>query len=144
MDGMSPSSGIAPLMRQDMAQLLQAASGPAGLNGGPESDPRRGAKEIEGYFIGYLMKLMRETVPKGLFGQSAGEQFRFFYDQEIGRLAAEGGGLGLTQMIEEDLKNKGFVTTDTNGSSSAPALPIQGPSETADPIRSADPYREKG
>ena len=141
---MFPTSGIAPLMRQDMGQLLDAAAGPGGLNPGKTDDPRRGAKEIEGYFIGYLMKLMRQSVPKGLFGQSAGDQFQFFYDQEIGRLAADSGGFGLTAMIEEDLKNKGFVATDTNRLSSGATLPIQGPRETADPAGSVGPQPEKG
>ena len=142
MDGTFQSGGMLP-MRPDMVQLL-TTTGPGSLAGGPDGNPGRGAKEIEGYFVSYLMKTMRDTVPKnGLFGQS-GEQFRFFYDQEIGRLAAESGGFGLARLIEEDLKNKGLVTTDTNRLSSAPSLPIQGPRETADPIRSADPYREKG
>ena len=142
MDGTFAVGGMLS-MRPDMVQLM-TATGPAPLAGMGELNPGRGPKEIEGYFIAYLMKTMRDTVPKnGLFGQS-GEQFRFFYDQEIGRLAAESGGLGLAQMIENDLKTKGFSPTDTNRSSSAPALPIQGPSETADPMRSAEPHGGKG
>jgi Rod binding domain-containing protein len=140
MDGLN---GIGP-MRPDMVSLM-TATGPGQLAGGPDAMPGRGAKEIESYFIGYLMKMMRDTVPKtGLFGKASGEQFRFFYDQEIGRLAAERGGLGLAQMIEEDMKKKGFSPTDSNRSSSAPALPIQGPKETPGPSGSGGPHRGKG
>ena len=84
-------------------------------------------KEVEGYFIGYLLQVMRQTVPKGLFGKSLGEQFYSFYDQEIGRLAAERGGFGLAAMIEADLRAKGPTRTEPNLSSSDGRRPIEGP-----------------
>lgn len=62
---------------------------------------REAAKEFEGYFISYLLKVMRETVPKGLFENKAGQMFYSFYDQEIGRLSAEAGGLGLARGLEQ-------------------------------------------
>ncbi|MCG3773321.1 MAG: hypothetical protein JW395_0127 [Nitrospira sp.] len=59
------------------------------------------AKEFESYFISNLLKIMRETVPKGALDNKGGAYFYSFYDQEIGRLAAESGGLGLARMIDE-------------------------------------------
>jgi peptidoglycan hydrolase FlgJ len=59
------------------------------------------AHEFEGYFISNLLKIMRETVPKGALENKGGAYFYSFYDQEIGRLAAESGGLGLARMIHE-------------------------------------------
>jgi peptidoglycan hydrolase FlgJ len=67
-----------------------------------EAELRRAAKEFDGYFVSYLMKVMRETVPKGLLENKGGEQFYYFYDQEIGRLAAEKGGLGFGKMILDE------------------------------------------
>ena len=58
-------------------------------------------QEFESYFISNLLKIMRETVPKGALENKAGAYFYSFYDQEIGRLAAESGGLGLARMIQE-------------------------------------------
>jgi Rod binding domain-containing protein len=107
-------------------------------------DPRRGVKEIEGFFIGHLLKVMRQTVPKGLFGSSASEQFNYFFDQEIGRLAAESGTFGLAAMVEADLQSKGLTITNTNGLSSTPGLPIQGPSESVIPPTPIGPHTEKG
>jgi len=59
------------------------------------------AHEFEGYFISNLLRVMRETVPKGALENKGGAYFYSFYDQEIGRLAAESGGLGLARMIQE-------------------------------------------
>jgi flagellar protein FlgJ len=59
------------------------------------------AHEFESYFISNLLKVMRETVPKGALENKGGAYFYSFYDQEIGRMAAESGGLGLARMIHE-------------------------------------------
>ncbi|GIW55312.1 MAG: flagellar rod-binding protein FlgJ [Nitrospiraceae bacterium] len=67
---------------------------------------REAAQEFEGYFIGQMMKAMRDTVPTGLFENKAGRMFYTFYDQEIGRLAAAAGGLGLAHLIESHYAQK--------------------------------------
>lgn len=71
-----------------------------------QNDPaqvHRAAKEFEGYFISYLLKEMRNTVHPGFVQNKDGQQFYAFYDQEIGRLAAESGGLGLAGMLQLSL-----------------------------------------
>ncbi len=65
---------------------------------------QKAAHEFEGYFISNLLKVMRETIPKGAIENKGGDFFYSLYDQEIGRLAAESGGLGLAGMIEEYTK----------------------------------------
>lgn len=50
------------------------------------------AQQFEAYFIGYIMGVMRETVPDGPFDSKAAKAFYSFYDAEIGRLAAKSGG----------------------------------------------------
>ena len=59
------------------------------------------AHEFEAYFISHLLKVMRETVPKGALENKGGAYFYSFYDQEISRLASEAGGIGLAKMIDE-------------------------------------------
>lgn len=68
---------------------------------GQLADLKEAAHEFEAYFISNLMKVMRETVPKGALDNKGGAYFYSFYDQEIGRLASEAGGLGLARMIHE-------------------------------------------
>jgi flagellar protein FlgJ len=68
---------------------------------GKLADLKDAAHEFEAYFISHMLKVMRETVPKGALENKRGAYFYSFYDQEIGRLASEAGGLGLAKMIHE-------------------------------------------
>lgn len=81
--------------------LLQAHPVLAQGRQGQLADLKDAAHEFEAYFISNLMKVMRETVPKGALDNKGGAYFYSFYDQEIGRLASEAGGLGLAKMIHE-------------------------------------------
>lgn len=71
---------------------------------------REAAHEFEGFFISYLLKVMRETVPNGLLENKAGQMFYSFYDQEIGRLAAQAGGIGLGTMVEDYIEKHSSPT----------------------------------
>ena len=60
----------------------------------------RASQEFESYFLSYLLKVMRETVPKGaLTANPMGEMFYSFYDEEIGKRAAQAGGIGLSEYM---------------------------------------------
>jgi peptidoglycan hydrolase FlgJ len=67
---------------------------------------RQAAQEFEAYFLSYLLKTMRETVPTGLLDRKGEAMWYSFYDQEIARLATEAGGIGLTQFIEGHMPGK--------------------------------------
>ena len=63
-------------------------------------DLLRASQEFESYFLAYLMKVMRETVPKGaLTANRMGDMFYSFYDEEIGKRAAQAGGIGLSDYV---------------------------------------------
>ena len=81
-----------------LSQIPQARA--QGLQG-QLVDLKEAAHEFEAYFISNLLKVMRETVPKGALENKGGAYFYSFYDQEIGRLASEAGGIGLARMIHE-------------------------------------------
>lgn len=68
---------------------------------GKLADLKNAAHEFEAYFISHMLKVMRETVPKGALENKGGAYFYSFYDQEISRLASEAGGIGLAKMIHE-------------------------------------------
>ena len=61
-------------------------------------------RQFESYFISYLLKVMRDTVPQGAIANKQGEYFYSLYDEEIGRRAAETGGIGISQMVEDYAK----------------------------------------
>lgn len=71
--------------------------------GDSPAEVRKAAREFEAYFVAYMMKVMRETVPSGPFESRAADHYHYFYEQEIGRMAAERGGLGLATFLEEHL-----------------------------------------
>jgi flagellar protein FlgJ len=87
---------------QEMERLARSFSASSQQAAGP-MDLRKAAQEFEGYFIAYLLKEMRNTVPTGFIENKAGQQFYTFYDQEIGRLAAQSGGLGLADMLHSEM-----------------------------------------
>ena len=70
-----------------------------------EGKIKQASEDFEAYFISYMLKVMRETVPKGLFTQNKmGEVFQSFYDEAIGKESAKIGGLGFAQYIETKLR----------------------------------------
>jgi len=75
-------------------------------------------RQFEAYFISYLLKVMRETVPQGAIANKQGAYFHSFYDQEIGIRAAESGGIGLTQVVQEHAE-KYFLPPPVQPSSSS-------------------------
>ncbi len=94
---------FAPAFYSDpSAPHMEAASQAIHRTGGRQEAEkmRQAGREFEGFFISYLLKTMRETVHSTLLKNQAGEMFYSFYDQELGRLAAEAGGLGLGNMVE--------------------------------------------
>jgi len=71
----------------------------------------RASQEFESYFLSYLMKVMRETVPKGaLTANRMGEMFYSFYDQEIGKRAAQAGGIGLSEYVLDSVARNEDLT----------------------------------
>ena len=93
-----PGSG--QVLRPD--QSGKVPSSPAGSN---PAEARRqlieAGRQFEAYFISYLLKVMRDTVPQGAIANKPGAYFYSFYDQEIGQRAADSGGIGITEMIQD-------------------------------------------
>jgi flagellar protein FlgJ len=108
------------MLRDNSWELADLRVGRAGDHAGPlllrkTAEPhslREAAQEFEAYFIAHLLRAMRDTVPTGLFENKAGRMFYTFYDQEIGRLVAAAGGLGLAHLIESHYAQKSVESLD--------------------------------
>ncbi|MBS0184725.1 MAG: rod-binding protein [Nitrospira sp.] len=74
-------------------------------------------QQFEAYFISYLLKVMRETVPEGALANKQGAYFYSFYDEEIGKRAAESGGIGIAKMVQENAEQH-FASSPLGHSSS--------------------------
>lgn len=70
-----------------------------------KDDLKKAAKEFESYFISYMLKEMRKTIPAdSLFGGGRGEEiYRSFQDEELAKSMVESGGIGLSDIIIRDL-----------------------------------------
>lgn len=70
-----------------------------------KDDLKKAAQEFESYFISYMLKEMRKTIPAdSLFGGGRGEEiYRSFQDEELAKSMVESGGIGLSDIIIRDL-----------------------------------------
>ena len=80
----------------------------------------RASQEFESYFVSYMLKVMRETVPQGeLTANKMGEMFYSFYDEEIGKRAAQSGGIGLSDYVLAAVaRNEDLARSPSNPSTS--------------------------
>lgn len=101
MDALSNLQGYAGLVasQQADARIKAAADGD-----GAAADARKAAEAFESYFIEAMLKEMRRTVPRSEDGQGqAMGIFEGMFDSAISERIAQGGGVGLADMIEESL-----------------------------------------
>ncbi len=84
---------------------------------------RNAAQEFEAIFIAYLLKVMRDTIEEsGLFEENPGKSvYTELFDQELARLMAQRGTLGVSELLERQL---GGVSGDP--ALSAPAAEPEG------------------
>src|SRR5207245_4829017 len=62
---------------------------------------RKAATEVESFFLYYLLKTMRQAIPKtGLLHSKGGDTYVSLFDQEVANLAAKRGGFGLAKTME--------------------------------------------
>jgi hypothetical protein len=62
---------------------------------------KKAATEFESFFLFYMMKTMRQAIPKSdLIRSNATDTYKGMFDQEIANLAAKRGGLGLAKVLE--------------------------------------------
>ncbi|MCC2641809.1 MAG: putative Peptidoglycan hydrolase FlgJ [Nitrospira sp.] len=96
----------------DLAQMTAAQpsgsltpAGPGQSGEKTRAELHKAGQEFESYFISYLIKNMRETIPKGLLDRKGEQVWYSFYDQEISRLATQAGGIGLTAFVDAYAEN---------------------------------------
>lgn len=107
------------------------------------------AQQFESFFIGMMLKSMRETVDKSELSESAAQDtFSGMFDKEVAHQMSRRGSLGIASMLERDfekmqsLQSTADALKQREGQSPAlhplvpgpaPALPLQPPSA---PLRS--------
>ncbi len=96
-----------------------------------QADPEniKAGEAMEGMFLDYMMKVMRETVPKGEFSSPATEIYQSMLDSEHAQKAAHAGGIGLADMVIAYLESQRYNR-------------ITGGSHEGQPIRTKPSTRE--
>ncbi len=94
--GILENSSESAQVQEQMGNLKKAVK---------QGDIKKASQDFEAYFMSYLLKVMRETVPKGALTQNRmGEVFHSFYDEAIAKQAVQVGGIGLAQFVETRLR----------------------------------------
>ena len=71
-----------------------------------EARLRRACLEFESLFVAHMLKAMRKTVSEGgAIGESnEGKIFKSMFDEKLALGIAQGGGIGLGEMLFEQIK----------------------------------------
>lgn len=110
-----------------LSALKQAAA-----NGNPQA-LREAARQFESLFTSMMLKSMREANFKDpLFGSDQGDLYQEMYDDQVAAEMSKGKGLGLADMLVQQLRRGGVGGADPAGASSSrptgntPALTTSG------------------
>ncbi len=91
---------------------------------------KQASQELESLFVYQLLQVMRRTVPRSTLwgGEKAGETLTWLMDQELSRSLSQRGGMGLAEIIVEQLdsiapsrSSRGEEEVDSKDGSSEPA-----------------------
>ncbi|TGB73306.1 flagellar assembly peptidoglycan hydrolase FlgJ [Escherichia sp. E4702] len=106
------------------AQSLNDLKAKAGED--PAANIRPVARQVEGMFVQMMLKSMREALPKGgLFSSENTRLYTSMYDQQIAQQMTAGKGLGLAEMMVEQMTPEQPLPAEE-----MPAGPMKFPLET--------------
>lgn len=88
------------------ADRAQAKSATSKADAAETAKLTKVSKDFESIFLAYMLKTMRQTVPKeGLMEESQGEEiFSGMRDEELSKGMANAGGIGLSKLLVDQLK----------------------------------------
>jgi flagellar protein FlgJ len=93
---------------------------------------REAAKQFESLFTSMMLKSMRQANFKDpLFGSDQGDLYQDMYDDQIAAVMSKGKGLGLADMLVQQLR-RATGSTDDSSSASKPSGTMPGAIATAD------------
>jgi flagellar protein FlgJ len=135
-------------------------SGLEGLKGGVKADDpqaiRAAAQQFESLFTNMMLKSMREAkLGQGLGDSQESDLYQDMYDQQISLKMAQGKGIGLADMLVQQLTRNSAAKAGAASQSAGPAPPAaSAPTQTsvgsnavgADPIgfvKKLEPYAEQ-
>jgi len=84
-----------------LPQINSAGTNPKMPESQDHGELEKACRDFESLFVNYMMKQMRETIPKdGLFGNSQAEQiYNSMLDQEVAKTISKQRGMGLAALM---------------------------------------------
>ena len=129
------SSTIADTANLTALQQAAAAHNPQAL--------KEAARQFESLFTGMVLKSMREAnFGDSLFGSDQEDMYQDMYDDQIASEISKGRGLGLADMLVQQLRRSGLpgttqgtsgtsASSGSSGSSGSPGTPVAAPGAAA-------------
>ena len=106
----------------NLASLKQAAA-----NNSPQA-LREAARQFESLFTSMMLKSMQEANFKDpLFGSDQGDLYQDMYDDQLAAVMSRGKGLGLADMLVQQLRREGAGAADSPGGSDPAGGTAPGP-----------------
>lgn len=123
----NPEANAADVSRKELQDKLNGLGGLSGRKLDPEARAKKLREACEGFesiFIQKMWQEMRNAVPKGGLLQGREEKFwQDMYDQELSKSMTKAGGIGLADMMYEQLsRNLVSASRSTAGSGIAGAF----------------------
>ena len=88
-----------------------------GTQTGGEADEATALRSFEAYFLGEMLRIAAPSNPTGLFdGGQAGRMYREHFYQELARVIADNGGVGVATSLAGQLSRHGASEADGTGS----------------------------
>ncbi|HEV2270746.1 MAG TPA: flagellar assembly peptidoglycan hydrolase FlgJ [Steroidobacteraceae bacterium] len=110
----------------NLASLKQAAA-----TNSPQA-LREAARQFESLFTGMMLKSMQEANFKDpLFGSDQGDLYQDMYDDQLAAVMSRGKGLGLADMLVQQLRREGTGAADSSGGSNSASGTGRGPAATS-------------
>jgi Rod binding domain-containing protein len=76
-----------------------------GVRGEGKADEASALRSFEAYFLGELLRVAAPSNPTGLFdGGETGRMYREHFYQELARIVAENGGVGVAESLSGQLE----------------------------------------
>ena len=84
-----------------------------GTQSGGQADEASALRSFEAYFLGELLRIAAPSNPTGLFdGGQAGRMYREHFYQELARVIADNGGVGVATSLAGQLSKHGASEAD--------------------------------
>ncbi len=97
-----------PLKQKPEGADVRSGSTSAVAGSKDQQKLRKACQDFESIFLNYLLSKMRESVPKSdLMGESHGEELYLgMLDEELSKQMAASGGVGLSQILYQQLEHQ--------------------------------------